>query len=145
MPSLAVAASLLALATVAMSTQPKKPTAKREPDPCAHWQGTSSGNDPSVKLTAILCPAGDGRITGTLVWESARSGTNTRTVDGTQSGRSLTLRDLTLEGNPKPGWRFCKIDRYALALVGDGDTSLEGTYHSSACNDDATVKLTRIR
>jgi hypothetical protein len=131
------------VASVALSSTKKVPPAEREEVPCTHWQGTVSGNDPSVRVTVILCPLADHRVTGTLVWESKQSGTNTRTLDGTQSGKSFTLRDLTLDGNPTPGWRFCKIDRYALALV--GDAKLEGTYHSSACNDDATVKLQRVR
>ena len=142
-----VGVAVLVVASVfALSEKPKKPDgarAEREPDPCTHWQGTVSGNDPSVRVTAMLCPVGDGRITGTLVWESTRSGTNTRTLEGTQSGKTFSLRDLTVDGNPKNGWRFCKVDHYQLTLV--GDSALEGTYHSSACNDDATVKLARIR
>lgn len=138
-----LAVMVVVSSVVALSQTQKKPTAEREPDPCTHWQGTVSGNDPSVRVTVMLCPVGEGRVTGTLVWESKRSGTNTRALDGTQSGKSFTLRDLTVDGNPQPGWRFCKIDRYALALV--GDTALEGTYHSSECNDDATVKLARVR
>lgn len=138
------AAAWLVASTVAMSTTPKRPpTDRKEPDPCTHWQGTVSGNDPSVVVTVILCPAANQRVTGTLVWESKRSGTNTRTLEGTQSGKSFTLRDVSLAGNPNPGWRFCKIDRYSLAL--SGDTQLSGTYHSAECSDDATVKLERVR
>lgn len=134
---------LAGTSTLPVSTTTKQPPAEREPDPCTHWQGTVSGNDPSVRVTVMLCPVGQGRVTGTLVWESERSGTNTRALDGSQSGKAFTLRDVRLDGNPKNGWRFCKIDRYALGLV--GDDKLEGTYHSSACNDTAKVELTRIR
>ena len=139
---LQLAVWVVVVSSVAMSSTAKRTPAERE-DPCTHWQGTVSGNDPSVRVTAILCPAGDRRVTGTLVWESERSGTNTRTLVGVQSGRSFALRDVTLDGNPKNGWRFCKIDRYELELV--GDDKLEGRYHSSACNDDAAVKLQRVR
>lgn len=127
--------------SVAMSSTTKRTPAEREE--CTHWQGTVSGNDPSVRITGTLCPVGDHRITGTLVWDSDRSGTNTRALTGVQSGKAFALEDVNLAGNPKPGWRFCKIDRYELELV--GDEKLEGRYHSSGCNDDATVRLQRVR
>jgi hypothetical protein len=126
-----------------MSSSTKRTPPDREKSPCTHWQGTVSGNDPSVRITAILCPGANNRVTGTLVWESKRSGTNTRALDGTRSGATFTLRDVALAGNPNPGWQFCKIDRYTLTL--SGDSQLAGTYHSSACSDDATVKLERVR
>lgn len=135
---------LVASFSTTMSTNPKRPPVERdEPSPCSHWQGTASGNDPSIVITVILCPREEGRVVGTLIWESKRSGTNTRTLEGTQSGKSFTLRDVALAGRPAPGWRFCKIDRYALAL--SGDSRLSGTYHSSECNDDATMTLERVR
>ena len=134
---------VLPLAWGAMSTaKPKQPPVEAEA-PCTHWQGTVSGNDPSVKVTVILCPVGDDRVAGQLVWESKRSGTNTRTLEGTVANKTFTLRDINLDGRPNPGWRFCKIDRYALTLI--DNTRLEGTYHSSECSDDARVKLQRVR
>jgi hypothetical protein len=143
MIQLALAVWLVASFTT-MSTNPKRPPAERdEPTSCSHWQGTASGNDPSIRITVILCPHANNRVTGTLVWESKRSGTNTRALEGTQSGKSFTLRDVSLAGQPAPGWRFCKIDRYELAL--SGDTRLAGTYHSAECNDDATLTLERVR
>jgi len=137
-------AFLGAFALVAMmSTTITKPTPEREPNKCTHWRGTVSGNDPSVSVTATLCPAAKNRVTGTLVWESKRSGTNTRTLEGTRSGGAFTLRDVALTGTPNPGWVFCKIDRYDLVL--SGDDKLDGTYHSSACRDNATIELARVR
>ena len=110
---------------------------------CTHWRGNVRGNDPDVSVTATLCPTKDGRVKGTLVWTSKTSGSSTRALEGTWSGKSLSLRDTALDGRPNPGWRFCKVDRYKLSQV--NDAKLEGTYHSSACSDDATIKLERVR
>lgn len=119
-----------------------RPTREPEPPPCTRWEGTVSGNDPSVAVTATLCEIGDHRVRGTLVWQSKLSGSNTRTVVGVWSRRMLSLRDVELTGKPNPGWMFCKIDRYMLSA--SDDDHLSGGYHSSACSDDATIKLSRV-
>jgi hypothetical protein len=120
-----------------------RPAQEPEPLPCTRWAGTVSGNDPSVAVTATLCDAGDHRVRGKLVWQSKLSGSNTRTVEGTWSKGMLSLRDTELTGKPNRGWRFCKVDRYALA-VSDAD-HLAGSYRSSACSDEATITLSRVR
>ena len=40
----------------------------------------------------------------------------------------------------QPGWRFCVVDRYDLSGSKD---ALTGKYHSSGCNDNAAMTLTR--
>jgi hypothetical protein len=112
------------------------------PPPCTRWEGTVSGNDPSVAVTATLCEIGDHRVRGTLIWRSTLSGSNTRKVVGAWSSRVLSLRDVELTGKPNPGWMFCKVDRYTLSA--QDDDHLSGTYHSSACSDDATIQLSRV-
>jgi hypothetical protein len=116
-----------------------------QPNPeqrCSRWEGTVSGNDPSVKVAATLCDQ-DGKITGTLRWTSDRSGTSTRALEGTRKGGSLALRDTALSGTPNPGWRFCRIDQYSLS--GAGTDTLSGTYLSRPCHDRATIELHRVR
>lgn len=137
--------ALLVLAAVASST-PTSSTDSPKPEPgptCASWSGTVSGNDPSVAISGTLCEDDKGNVTGQFTWSSQRSGTNVRKVDGAWSSdhTSLTLRDgAILESHPKPGWRFCVVDQYEL--TGSKD-ALTGKYHSSGCNDHASVTLTR--
>jgi hypothetical protein len=133
----------LGLAWLALLADPTTQPAPERPEPCSEWKGTAHGNDPSVSLTASLCDAGDGRVRGTITWQSHLSGSSVREVKGAWSsgGQTLTLRDVKLSGSPNAGWRFCPIDRYRLSLSGD---ELTGTYHSSACQDDATLTLTRV-
>lgn len=110
---------------------------------CELWEGTVSGNDPSVLVHARLCPAGD-HVTGVLQWSSLRSGWNVRDIEGTWSPdhTALTLRDLRVtESRPQPGWRFCTVDRYDLRAV--GLDVLTGSYVSRACDDHAQVELRR--
>jgi hypothetical protein len=109
---------------------------------CSRWEGTVSGNDPSVKVAATLCEQ-DGKVTGTLQWTSDRSGTSTRALEGTRNGAAVVLRDTALSGTPNPGWRFCRIDQYNLA--GAGTDRLSGTYLSKPCHDRATIELRRVR
>ncbi len=109
---------------------------------CTQWRGTVHGNDPSVAVTATVCLVGDHDVRGVLVWNSQVSGSSVRTLEGTHAGATLTLHDVTLRGKPNDGWRFCMVDRYALTRHGD---QLAGTYHSSACYDDASIALTRVR
>jgi len=109
---------------------------------CSHWKGTVSGNDPSVRVTATLCEKG-GHVTGMLAWNSDKSGTSTRRLDGTLDQGSLVLRDSAMTGTPNPGWRFCLIDKYQL--TGAGTDTLTGTYRSNRCNDVATIELHRVR
>lgn len=126
------------LAVLASATT--NPQAPREH--CSKWDGTVSGNDPSVHVRAELCESG-GRITGTLIWSSDKSGTSTRALEGTRDGNAIALRDTALSGTPNPGWRFCRIDAYTLS--GAGTDTLTGTYVSRPCRDHATIKLQRVR
>lgn len=119
--------------------QPGTPEVR--PAECSRWQGTVSGNDPSVSVSATLCPGGGGRVRGTLVWQSQRSGTSTRVLDGVWTAGKLVLHDTELTGRPNAGWRFCRVDQYTMTQTSAG--KLEGTYHSSACADDATITLVR--
>lgn len=109
---------------------------------CTEWRGTIHGNDPSVAVTATLCSVGDHGVRGVLVWSSDVSGSSVRTLEGTRSGSSVVLHDVALRGKPNPGWMFCTVDRYSLSNSGD---RLTGSYHSSACHDDATLTLVRVR
>jgi len=120
----------------------KQPDHKEDKTTCTRWQGTVSGNDPSVSVSVTLCDVGKGRVNGTLVWESKTSGSSTRRVEGSRSGGTLSLADISLTGKPNPGWMFCKVDRYSLSGSND---ELSGSYHSEACHDDATIKLERVR
>jgi MYXO-CTERM domain-containing protein len=113
-----------------------------EPAPeCALWKGTVSGNDPSVEIEMKLCPSGNA-VSGMMQWSSLKSGWNRRAIEGrwSEDKSALTLRDTSVvESRPEPGWRFCVVDQYDLKVVSPGN--LEGTYRSSACNDNAKVKL----
>ena len=87
---------------------------------CEAWVGSVSGNDPSVRVSAQLCPVGEGGVNGRLQWSSLRSGYNVRAIEGRwlDGGKSLELRDVRIvEQHPEPGWMFCTIDRYTLALA----------------------------
>lgn len=109
--------------------------------PCTLWVGTIRGNDPHVIATLRLCEDG-ARVTGELQWTSASSGTNVRAVEGAWSadhGR-LVMRDTHLvRQSPVPGWRFCLVTRYDLALASTGH--LAGFYDAPACEDHARVEL----
>ena len=110
-------------------------------DVCTRYHGTVTGNDPSVVVTATLCQNGP-TVRGELVWLSRNSGRSIHELSGSWSAGQLVLHDVQLRGTPRPGWRFCLIDRYALSGAGD---RLAGTYRSSACRDDATISLVRDR
>jgi hypothetical protein len=118
---------------------PQRPV---EDERCSRWQGSVSGNDPSVHVTASLCEK-DGHITGTLAWKSDKSGTSTRALDGMRSKDAVVLHDTAMSGTPNPGWRFCLIDKYEL--TGAGSDTLSGTYQSKRCRDVATIELHRVR
>ncbi len=113
---------------------------------CQHYRGTSSGNDPSVRLDVVLCPSpdgGPGRVVGKLQWSSLLSGWNLRKVAGRWDAATLTLRDLEiLEERPESGYRFCIIDAYVLAQ--DSSGGLKGTYDSAECDDHAKVALEAV-
>jgi len=112
-------------------------------DPCAQWSGLASGNDPSVAIHLLLCEDTSGHVHGSLAWSGAQSGTNLRTVEGawTADHTSLAMHDVAIpDSHPNRGWRFCLVDTYSLS---SGSNSLAGTYHSSDCDDDATMTLKR--
>jgi uncharacterized protein (TIGR03382 family) len=111
---------------------------------CQTWKGTVRGNDPSVVVTARICPtAGSNvRIQGTFHWDSQNSGWNRRELDGEwQDDRTrLVMHDVRIiEEAPQHGWRFCSVDLYDLRRA--DATHLEGSYVSRACNDHAVVSL----
>lgn len=140
--ALTVALTILCSALIAHATA--RPEPLRPGEGCERWTGNASGNDPTVQLDLELCPHADGR-TGRLQWSSLRSGWNIRAVKGrwSEDGQSLTLSDQRIvEDKPQPGWRFCVIDRYALTRR--GPDQLQGTYHSKACSDEASVSLRRV-
>jgi hypothetical protein len=110
---------------------------------CSQWHGSVRGNDPDVTIDVTLCEVGDNQVRGTLAWASKQSGTSLRALAGNASGKTVALRDVDLRGKPNAGWRFCLVDRYTLTRS-DGDT-LTGTYHSTACHDEATIALKRVR
>lgn len=112
---------------------------------CELWQGQAKGNDAAVRLSVRLCQ-GKAGVTGQVQWSSLRSGWNLRQVAGAydKQGKQLRLRDLRiLKQRPKPGWRFCVIDRYQLRRV--GQDLLQGGYWSSACDDRAEVVLRLVK
>ena len=124
----------------------KRPPPLADQDGCEHYRGTSSGNDPSVRLDVLICPHEDGtagKVQGQVQWSSTLSGWNLRDIDGSWSGDDLKLRDLAItEQKPESGFRFCTIDVYALKKAADG--KLSGTYDSEACDDHATLELTLL-
>jgi hypothetical protein len=97
-----------------------------------------------VLVEARICDDTQGNVTGVVQWSSLRSGYNVREVAGTRSvGGHLVLHDVRfLEYHPIGGWRFCLIDQYILDE--QGPNHLVGNYESSACNDDASVNLSRV-
>ncbi len=137
--SFAALALIHSFASIAPVPQPTELPAKTG---CLDWQGTASGNDPSVVVRLQVC--GDGtQVRGTFQWSSQRSGWNRRSVEGTRGTAGFTLRDTALiEDRPADGWRFCLIDSYQLTASGD---ELVGTYDSAACADHATLTLRRTR
>lgn len=140
----AVALGVALVVATAASARAERPPPLPAQAGCELWIGDASGNDPTVRLNARLCPAGDGRVTGLMQWSSLRSGWNVREVDGawTPGGARLVMRDVRItEERPNPGWRFCAVDRWELARVGD---ELRGEYRSQACSDHARVTLRRV-
>jgi hypothetical protein len=109
--------------------------------PCGCFIGPAPGNDPDTYLDARLCLSG-GEVRGELRWLSRNSGSNTRRVAGTVRGAQWTLHDEDIvEARAQRGYRFCKIDRYALTQDSQG---LKGTYVSEACDDQAKVDLSPV-
>ena len=113
---------------------------------CKHYRGTSSGNDPSVRLDVVLCAHPDGtrgKVDGKVQWSSLLSGWNLRHVEGRWSAGTLTMRDVEiLDEKPESGFRFCTIDAYVLAQ--DSTGVLKGSYDSEACSDHAQMTLRAV-
>jgi hypothetical protein len=129
---------------------------------CRCWHGSSQGNDPSATGLLYVCRRGE-RLTGTLRFESARSGTHAREVSGTyesvaaprlaeldlpaggppraEASARLRLRDdRIVHGQPAPGWRFCLVERYTLE-VSTATGELAGQYASAPCRDYGRLKM----
>lgn len=144
-PTLVVLLAMVVWPDVAHAAA-KRPPPLADQDGCEHYRGTSSGNDPSVRLDVLICPHEDGtagKVQGQVQWSSTLSGWNLRDIDGSWSGDALKLRDLAItEQKPESGFRFCTIDVYALKQESDG--KLSGTYDSEACDDHATLELTPL-
>jgi MYXO-CTERM domain-containing protein len=145
-PITAIVLLVIAQSSAARAQSPVHETRKRppplEPAPeCTLWNGTVSGNDPSMQVAMKLCPSGNA-VSGMIQSSSLESGWSRRAIEGrwSEDKTTLTLRDTSIvENRPAPGWQFCLVDKYDLKLVSPGD--LEGTSRASACNDTAKVKL----
>lgn len=108
---------------------------------CGFWRGRMWGNDKDVKTQLWLCRR-KSELCGTLSW-SGRSGENVRALAGDVGRSAFRLRDLAFVVNrPRRGWRFCAIDAYRLETTQGG--SLQGSYRSSACADEAGISLEPI-
>lgn len=141
---LLLAASCIAAFVSILPTSAKGLEHPRQLNPqtgCELFVGTASGNDPSVRIGLRLCTDGAGAVTGQLQWSSLRSGWNVRDIAGSRTGDRFQLRDLRVrKEQAEPGWRFCMVDEYALTL---DEEQLTGRYHSTACDDRATMNLVR--
>lgn len=105
---------------------------------CVRYEGSASGNDPTVRVVLLLCPNGPD-LSGELQWSSLNSGWNVRQLVGHLEEGVYSLSDVAvLRERPNPGWYFCTIDAYRLTVEG---TSLTGTYVSKACSDQGTLEL----
>ncbi|MEZ4320308.1 MAG: hypothetical protein R3F61_22705 [Myxococcota bacterium] len=133
--------TLAALAQVQAPRLTEHPEALPEQAGCDRYEGTASGNDPTVRLVVVLCEEGSA-VTGQLQWSSLVSGWNVRDLEGGRDGDVYTMRDVAIvEEKAEPGWRFCKIDRYSLRREGD---AMQGDYRSLVCNDTAQIALARM-
>ncbi len=113
-------------------------------DRCQRWSGWARGNDSGIRLRLRLCRTRRG-VTGTMRWDSKRSGWNVRRVVGrfSNGGKRLRLRDLRItKQQPKKGWRFCLVDSYDLRQI---KGTLRGTYYSAACQDRAKLALKKVK
>jgi hypothetical protein len=114
----------------------------RIPDGCAIYVGSVAGNDPSMAVKIVLCPASTG-VSGWVRFMSRASGWSIRAVEGSTSGDgTLVLRDTRfLENHPTADWRLCLVDQYVLRQTQRGDVS--GGYTSSECRDSANIVVQR--
>lgn len=109
---------------------------------CGFWRGRMWGNDKDVKTQLWLCRR-KSELCGTLSW-SGKSGENVRALTGDVRRHVFRLRDVSfLVSRPRGDWRFCLIDSYRLEANGQ-DGSLQGSYHSTACADEAGISLDPI-
>lgn len=129
------------LLSVADASVKLRPPPLPELENCVVYDGTAAGNDPSVQLSLRICEDDKGGISGEAQWSSTRSGWNRRSITGKKTRTGYDLRDVAVVASkPAPGWRFCTIDRWDLTLSG---TDLTGSYSSKACDDTATVTLSK--
>lgn len=130
---------------LALPTAPA-PSAQEPPVPseCALYRGGAKGNDPTMKLALVLCPAPGGFV-GWARHVSPVSGWSHREVTGAAApDGTLVLRDSRMvESHATYGWELCLVEQYNLREVSPG--VVEGTYASSACQDQSVVALKRVR
>jgi hypothetical protein len=134
------------------ATRPAPPpppprSAAVEDGECRCWHGTSQGNDPSAAGLLYVCRRG-ARLTGTIRFDSARSGTNVREVSGTydtvEAGGMLQLHDdRIVKGEAAAGWRFCLVESYKM-FVSTATGVLDGNYVSAPCRDNGRLKMSPV-
>jgi hypothetical protein len=127
---------------------PRKPVVaavSKKPTAMGQWTGRLSGNDPNVSVVINLLSDGS-RITGTLDWKSATSGSNQRALSGIydKSSRILVMHDEQVDAAKiNRGWRFCPIEKYDLRLSADGQ-SLIGQYWAASCADHGFIEARKV-
>jgi len=109
---------------------------------CGLWEGVIKGNDPEVTARLLMCRRG-AEVCGQMAW-TGQSGDAVRELTGSVDGSGLDLKDTRfLMSKPRRGWRFCLADGYRLDA--DKSGALTGRYWSTACNDQATIRLTPVK
>ncbi len=111
-----------------------------------HWEGRLAGNDKHVHVVFDLCGINH-RFSGTTNWTSPTSGSSRRTVIGfyDPNTRLCVIKDTeVISSDPNRNWYHCPVDRYELRCD-KGGMRLLGRFYSAKCNDQGTVKLTRIK
>jgi hypothetical protein len=110
---------------------------------CGLWEGVIQGNDPHVTARLLLCRRGT-ELCGQMLW-AGQSGDAVRELTGSVEHNGLDLRDTRfLKSQPARGWRFCLADGYRLDPE-EKTGALVGRYWSTACHDEATIRLTPVK
>jgi MYXO-CTERM domain-containing protein len=114
---------------------------------CDAWAGTFKGNDPDMRISMRICPdAGRGgdAVKGQVQTSSLKSGYSVRDFEGRwlDGKKRLEAHDVrVVEDHPNPGWVFCIVDSYDLALRAPDE--LAGTVIAKECDDRSEAHLTR--